>query len=382
MATSTAGERVAGHQSPGRRVPTRGRRRRWRRGENLVCRCGAVAAVTLAARGGRAEGVERGESGTHRGRGAGDGRAGVTRVRRCQQVAIRSGQGQRGRGAGPETEDGDEGPQVDDRPDDQGLTSGEAGQEAGRPGRGQAERREVSGEAGVGVGVGVGRRELVDGVVERVGRGRSVPPAGEVAPEPAPRARVSVLVAAVCTPGDYDRCAGPPLVPALVGDLAGIHGSVTRCCHARSMARWTSGEVLAFDFETTGIDRFNDVPVSYALVLVEAGIVVRSWSGLIDPGRDIPAEATEVHGITSERARAEGMPLDLAVAVVTDAIVAAGRRGVPVAGMKLDYDLTMVDTQARLWWGHGLSERGWTGPVLDASVIDRHVDPERQGRAR
>ena len=173
--------------------------------------------------------------------------------------------------------------------------------------------------------------------------------------------------------------AGGPLAPVLVGDPAGIHGSVTRSCHARIMARWTSGEVLAFDLETTGIDRFNDVPVSYALVLVRAGIVAYSWSGLIDPGRDIPADATEVHGITTERARSEGMPLDLAVAVITDTIVSAGRRGVPVAGMKLDYDLTMVDTQARLWWGHGLSERGWSGPVLDASVIDRHVDPERHG---
>ena len=139
--------------------------------------------------------------------------------------------------------------------------------------------------------------------------------------------------------------------------------------------------MLAFDFETTGIDRFNDVPVAYALVLVDAGIVVHSWSGLVDPGREIPADATEVHGITSERARAEGMPLDLAVALVTDAVVSAGRRGVPIAGMKLDYDLTMLDTQARLWWGHGLSERGWSGPVLDASVIDRHVDPDRRGTA-
>ena len=28
----------------------------------------------------------------------------------------------------------------------------------------------------------------------------------------------------------------------------------------------------------------------------------------------------------------------------------------------------------------GLVERGWRGPVLDAGVIDRHVDPEREGR--
>src|SRR5271157_1238225 len=76
---------------------------------------------------------------------------------------------------------------------------------------------------------------------------------------------------------------------------------------------WTSGEVLGLDFETTGVDRFNDVPVSYALVLVVRGIVVTSWSGLIDPGREIPAEATEVHGISTERARTEGMPLREAI---------------------------------------------------------------------
>ncbi len=55
---------------------------------------------------------------------------------------------------------------------------------------------------------------------------------------------------------------------------------------------WPAGEVLGLDFETTGIDRFNDVPVSYALVSVTEGVVARSWSGLIDPGREIPADAT------------------------------------------------------------------------------------------
>src|SRR5579864_8751085 len=100
---------------------------------------------------------------------------------------------------------------------------------------------------------------------------------------------------------------------------------------------WTEGEVLGLDFETTGVDRFRDVPVSYALVSVVDGTAVRSWSGLIDPGREIPAEATAVHGITTARARAEGMPLDEAIALVTDAVVTAGQRGVPLVGMKLDY---------------------------------------------
>ena len=45
------------------------------------------------------------------------------------------------------------------------------------------------------------------------------------------------------------------------------------------MATWATGEVLGLDFETTGVDRFNDVPVSYTLVSVVDGVLVRSWSG-------------------------------------------------------------------------------------------------------
>ncbi len=147
------------------------------------------------------------------------------------------------------------------------------------------------------------------------------------------------------------------------------------------MGAWATGEVLGLDFETTGVDRFSDVPVSYALVLVVEGVVVRSWSGLIDPGCEIPVEATAVHGISTERARAEGMPLDQAIGLVADAVVAAGRRGVPLVGMRLDYDLTILDRFSSGLFGVGLTERGWRGPVLDAGVIDRHVDPDTRGAA-
>jgi DNA polymerase III subunit epsilon len=146
------------------------------------------------------------------------------------------------------------------------------------------------------------------------------------------------------------------------------------------MADWTEGEVLGLDFETTGVDRFSDVPVSYALISAVEGVAVRSWSGLVDPGRSIPIEATGVHGITTERARSEGMPLAEAIALVTDAVVGAGRRGVPVVGMKLDYDLTILDVLGSRLLGAGLVARGWRGPVLDAGVLDRHFDGEREGR--
>jgi DNA polymerase III subunit epsilon len=143
---------------------------------------------------------------------------------------------------------------------------------------------------------------------------------------------------------------------------------------------WPTGELLGFDLETTGIDRYHDVPVSYALVYAVGGRVRVSWSGLIDPGGDIPQEATAIHGITSDRARQEGMPLHEAVALMADTVLSASRRGLPLLGMQLDFDLTMLEIQAQRLLGCGIVGRGWRGPVLDAAVLDRHYDPAREGR--
>lgn len=138
--------------------------------------------------------------------------------------------------------------------------------------------------------------------------------------------------------------------------------------------------MLGLDLETTGVDRFADVPVSYALVSAVDGIALHSWSGLIDPGRDIPPDATAVHGITTQRARADGMPLNAAIELISDAIVSAAERGVPLVGMKLDYDLTILDVLGSNLGSGGLSAHGWNGPVLDAGVLDRHFDRDREGR--
>jgi DNA polymerase-3 subunit epsilon len=148
----------------------------------------------------------------------------------------------------------------------------------------------------------------------------------------------------------------------------------------QSGSTWTDGELLCFDLETTGVDRFSDVPVSLALLRVCRGVVLERTVRLVDPGRPIPEGATAVHGITDEQARRDGMELPAAIDLVSSALVDASRRGVPVVGVKLDYDLTMVDVLCRGIDGRGLPERGWSGPVLDALVLDRHLDRYRKGR--
>jgi len=62
--------------------------------------------------------------------------------------------------------------------------------------------------------------------------------------------------------------------------------------------------IAVFDFETTGVDPTTCRPVSVAVVHVDAlgeSEPVLAYSSLIDPSILIPAEATEVHGITNER---------------------------------------------------------------------------------
>lgn len=143
---------------------------------------------------------------------------------------------------------------------------------------------------------------------------------------------------------------------------------------------WHAGELIAFDLETTGVDPFVDVPVSFALVRMVGGVVESRESSLVDPGRPIPAGATAVHGITDRLARAEGMALSDAIARIVELLVDASSRGVPVVGMKVDFDLTMVDACSRREARLGLADAGFCGPVLDALVLDRHFDRFRRGK--
>lgn len=143
---------------------------------------------------------------------------------------------------------------------------------------------------------------------------------------------------------------------------------------------WSEGELLAFDLETTGVDPHRDVPVSFALVRAWRGGTVSIESALVDPGRDIPAGASAVHGITTARARREGVPLAQAVTLLADRLVEASRRRVPVVGMNVDFDLTMLDTCYRRETGRRISDVGFSGPVIDALVLDRHFDRFRRGR--
>ena len=153
---------------------------------------------------------------------------------------------------------------------------------------------------------------------------------------------------------------------------------------ATADAGWASGPLLGFDTETTGLDVTTDRIVTAAVVVRVPGVStdVRTW--LLDAGVDIPAEATAIHGITTEHARARGQAPAAALDQIASMLCDHVSRGVPLVAYNAAFDLSMLDAELRR---HGLAtlpERLGRPvvPVLDPLIIDRWQDAAREGKRR
>ena len=79
---------------------------------------------------------------------------------------------------------------------------------------------------------------------------------------------------------------------------------------------WAGGPLVAFDTETTGVDVETDRIV--AAYLGDGSTSDLSW--LVDPGIALPADATAIHGITTDEVRAHGRPAAEAIGEIVDAL--------------------------------------------------------------
>lgn len=145
-------------------------------------------------------------------------------------------------------------------------------------------------------------------------------------------------------------------------------------------ATWWEGPIAGLDFEATGTDPRTARPVSVAL-LTEWGGVGGDCSGLVrlvDAGVEIPAEATAVHGITTERVRREGGRAEDVLYAVLGLLGRLADQRIPVVIMNARYDWPLLHAEA--------ARHGFDLPanviLLDPGVIDRHVDRWRHGSRR
>lgn len=140
---------------------------------------------------------------------------------------------------------------------------------------------------------------------------------------------------------------------------------------------WHLGRMCGFDLETTGPDPETARIVTACVVQCGNNEPVQSATWLTDvDGETIPDEAAAIHGITTERARAEGKPLAEAVAEIVAALTQVIASGVPVVAMNARYDITLLDREARRF---GIDPLPAGFPVVDPFVLDKRFDKYRKG---
>lgn len=146
---------------------------------------------------------------------------------------------------------------------------------------------------------------------------------------------------------------------------------------------WHTRRLAAFDIETTGIDIESDRVVTAAVSLVGDGLPSESHNWLVDPGVEIPAGATAVHGITTDYARAEGQDPAEAIESIVGLLALQQTAGVPIIAFNARFDLTILDREARRHGVVPLVDRiGGSDRLLvvDPFVIDKQVDRFRRGK--
>lgn len=143
------------------------------------------------------------------------------------------------------------------------------------------------------------------------------------------------------------------------------------------MKQWQN-ELGVFDLETTGVDVTSARIVSaHVGVLDRDGAVAARTDWLVDPGVEIPAAASAVHGISTQRARQEGRRADEAVAEIVAALRTLLEAGTPVVAYNAPYDLSLLWHEAKRYAVAPLEE---PRPIIDPLVIDKALDKYRRGK--
>lgn len=136
--------------------------------------------------------------------------------------------------------------------------------------------------------------------------------------------------------------------------------------------------IVVFDTETTGVYVEKDrIVTAFVGVMDDSGEWAQKWEWLISPGVDIPQEATDVHGITTERAQAEGMTPAAAIHDIVVTLQSALAEHRVLSIYNAPFDLTLLGHECDRYGIERLVGNG--SFVVDPLVIDKALDKYRRG---
>jgi DNA polymerase-3 subunit epsilon len=138
-------------------------------------------------------------------------------------------------------------------------------------------------------------------------------------------------------------------------------------------------QVLAvFDTETTGIapDTTRIVTANISILLPD-GQIESSRDWLINPGIEIPAQATAVHGITTEYAQQNGSAANDSIYEIVQELQALFDSSIPVVAYNASYDFTILQREAVRYGHDPLLD---PSPIIDPLILDKQVDRYRKGK--
>lgn len=145
------------------------------------------------------------------------------------------------------------------------------------------------------------------------------------------------------------------------------------------MTAWWQQPFNSFDVESTGVNPRADRIVTATLLRVDPVNRTRTaqeW--LADPGVEIPAGATKVHGVSTEQAREQGRPANEVVAEIFEAVQKVFASGEALAIYNAPYDLVMLGCE--MLRHHGEKTIYVPECVVDGLVIDKRIVPRVRGK--
>lgn len=156
-------------------------------------------------------------------------------------------------------------------------------------------------------------------------------------------------------------------------------------------AAWLNGRIHSFDLETTGVDVETDRIVTGTWLTGSADGLESTTNWLVNPGVEIPKQASDVHGITTEHAREHGVAPQNAVEEIAELLCQAWVAREPVVIYNAPYDLTLFDRELRRHGRPGFpvgllasvqDEDGQVCPplVVDPLVIDKRLEKYVRGK--